>query len=61
MLAASIGEGVRKSPAGTGRSLLAGGLLAFFDLYCTKHHQPSVNSDAVARSDGSITAPLERT
>src|SRR5467141_2163675 len=61
MPAASGGEGLRSSPSGIGRLLLAGGLLAFFVLYCTKHHQPSANSDPVARSDGSITAPLERT
>src|SRR5262249_55999748 len=40
---------------------VAGGLLAFFVLYCTKHRQPSANSATAARSDGSITAPLERT
>src|SRR5262249_32557546 len=61
MPAASGGEGPRSSPSGIGRSLLAGGLLAFFVLYCTKHRQPSANSTTAARSDGSITAPRERT
>src|SRR5262249_40140862 len=49
------------SPSGKGRALLAGGLLAFLVLYCTKHRQPSANSGTAARSDASITAPLERT
>src|SRR5262249_22654417 len=61
MSAASGGEGLWSSPSGKGRSLLAGGLLAFFVLYCTKHRQPSANSTTAAQSDGSITAPLERT
>src|SRR6516164_7081407 len=61
MPTASGGEGLRSSPSGIGRSLLAGGLLAFFVLYCTKHRQPSANSTPAARSDGSITAPRERT
>src|SRR5262245_22496913 len=61
MSAASRGEGLKSSPSGKGRALLAGGLLAFLVLYCTKHRQPSANSGTAARSDGSITAPLERT
>src|SRR6516162_495051 len=50
MSVASGGEGLREAPSGRGRSLLAGGLLAFFVLYYTKHHQPSANSGTAARS-----------